>query len=450
MAIDYQELFASVGKLTKYFNSFATTSQALPAAIAAIEVAFQAEDKLDVTTGLNPGNLTAWQSEYAGRRSSLATMAKKRFNEPDLADELLSPSTDLTAVMPRFVQQMITDSQSINASSAAIGSVTAAGTNVGTMTILATLLLDRGTSPGSRQGTTYTADANYGNVTSELPVAETMAWRVTADSYSNGKAEGAETITWTGDVPDAQFGTATQEGSGTIGQFDAIHASTSRYLTNADLETWSVTDTPDNWTIDAGAVTTNIVQASGSNKSHGTYGLKFLASGGASIQVSQAFTTAKVKPGKRYAVTFWMKADAAILAGTFTAQFEGTGYTAGAAEKVSIAFGDMPTSWTLKNFFVLMPAVVPSDFKFVIKWSGTPTSGKATYLDDFGMGEVQYGGGLGVVAVRGQTPAVINDRFTAAISNSEGVFQRFFRRVFGLQLPSNVSAAETISDSLAT
>ncbi len=450
MAIDYTELFTSLGKLIKYFNTFATTSQALPAAVAAIEVAFQAEDKLDVITGLNPGNLNAWTSEYTGRRNSLAAMARKRFNEPDLADELGSPSTDLTAIMPLFIEQMIADTDSVNASVAAIGSVTPNGSNVGTMTILSTLLLDRVTSPGGRQGITYPATHSYGNVTSELPVAETMTWRVIADSYANGASEGGETLSWTGDVPDAANGTAPSEGSGTIGTFQAIHASTSKYLLNADFETWSVTNTPDSWTIDAGAVTTNIVQSSSSNKTHGTYGCKLLGSGAASIQISQAFTTAKIKPGKRYCVTFWMKADSAILAGTFTVQFEGTGYSAGAAEKVSIAFGAMPTAWTLKHFFVLMPNTVPSDFKLVVKWTGTPTTAKATYLDDFGMGEVNYGGGLGVVAVRGDTPAVRDDRWTSAITNTEGVIQKFFRRVFGYQLPSDNTASETIADSLAT
>ena len=69
-------------------------------------------------------------------------------------------------------------------------------------------------------------------------------------------------------------------------------------------------------------------------------------------------------------------------------------------------------------------------------------------MDDVAFGPVTYGAGAGVVAVRGSTPFVRNDRFTVSVANTEGIVQAFFRRVFGVQLPSDGSP--TIADSVAT
>ena len=149
-------------------------------------------------------------------------------------------------------------------------------------------------------------------------------------------------------------------------------------------------------------------------------------------------------------MAFRYKADASISAGTLTVQFEGTGYTAGATEKVVILPGALATSWTLASFFVNLPGNIPSDFKLVVKWTGTPDNNKNLYLDDMALGPVTYGGGLGVVVVRGATPFERDDVFTFTVANTEGVVQKAFRQVFGVQLPSDASAGETIADSVAT
>jgi hypothetical protein len=276
-----------------------------------------------------------------------------------------------------------------------------------------------------------------------------MTVRCTSDSYVDGLSEGSENFSWSGEIPDAQFGVQTYEGSGPIASLAPIHANVSRYFANADFEEFAVTNTPDSWTIDAGAVTTNILEATGSDKYHGDSGLRFLGSGAASIQISQA-PLSTLTAGKRYALSVRIKASATIAAGTLTIQFEGTGYSAGVTERIVIAFGDLPTSWTLYSFFVLMPRAVPDDFKLVIKWTGTPTTAKNVWIDDIGFDEVVYGAGMGLVAVRGVIPFTRNDLFTFTASNSEGVFQKFFRRAFGVQLMSDNAAGETIADSLAT
>jgi hypothetical protein len=164
---------------------------------------------------------------------------------------------------------------------------------------------------------------------------------------------------------------------------------------------------------------------------------------------SQAPNRSLLTANKAYCVSCRLKADASIPAGDLTIQFEGTGYTAGSTEKISIAHGSLPTSWSLQHFFVNMPAQVPSDFKLVIKWTGTPSTNKAIYLDDFALGPVVYGGGgIGVAVIRGSTPFQRNDWYSFPVSSVEGVFQRFFRRVYGVMLPS--LDTPTIDDALAS
>jgi hypothetical protein len=72
------------------------------------------------------------------------------------------------------------------------------------------------------------------------------------------------------------------------------------------------------------------------------------------------------------------------------------------------------------------------------------------FTDDVYLSEVRYHGGVGAVVVPGSTRFAANDRFTAANTNTEGIIQRFFRRFYRMQLPSNNAAGETILDSLAT
>ena len=85
-----------------------------------------------------------------------------------------------------------------------------------------------------------------------------------------------------------------------------------------------------------------------------------------------------------------------------------------------------------------------------IKWTGTPTTAKNVYIDDLGIDAVIYGAGVGIGAVRGSTPFARNDRFTVPLTTTEGAFQKFFRAAYGVQLPSNAAAGETIADALIT
>lgn len=451
MALDHDDLFEDLGSLVKVYNAFAGTAQAIAAQVDTILDTFGDEHQEAAVEGLRDSEENIWLSEYEGRRSTLHSFAVNRLlDKESVLDEIGATSYSINECLSKLIEYFTANSESINASSTSLGSITADAGNTGNGTVIVTELLDCVTSPGTRAGVTMQPHHLYGDLDSELTVTETMDVRCVSDSFYDNQLEGGESFSWHGDLPDSQHGVAAAEGSGSIGTVTAIHGDTPRFLSNADFEEFTTTNTPDSWTIYAGAVTINILESSGSNAYHGDSGLNFLGTGAAAtIGVSQSIANA-VQAGKRYCCTIRVKADATIAAGTLTVQLEGTGYTAGTLEKITVAHGSLPTSWTLYSFNVLIPLTVPDDLALVIKWGSTPTNAKNLYIDDVGFGEVNYGGGLGIVVVRGATPFVRNDRFSFTVTATEGVFQKYFRRTFGVQLPSDASAGETIADSLAT
>lgn len=454
MAISYAVLFADLGKLIKHYDLQKTDGTNLLADLDEILDVFQNEGTLP-SRNLPIDGLTSdfegWESEYAGRRGTLGGYATRRLQDRETVQvELGAVSTGIDEILTRLIDQMYLDVASVNASSVTLGSTTAVSGNVGNGTIITTKTLDGVTSPGSLSGVSFAIHRrNAGRDTELAAPTETMALECIADSFRSGASEGAETFAWSGAPAISQHG-IDSEGSGDVGAIQAIHLNS--LLANLDFEDFTVTDTPDSWTIDAGTVSTHIFkQTVGANTYHGIAGLKFSGDGAqASIQISQATPAGSVQSAKAYCVTARVMASAAIAAGTLTIQFEGTGYTASSTEKISVAAASLPTSWTLYSFIVAMPATMPSDMKLVIKWTGTPTAAKNLWVDDVGFGPVNYGGGIGAVAVRGSTPFVLGDKFTFTVANTEGVIQRFFRRVWGYMLKSDAAAGETILDSLAT
>lgn len=457
MALDYtgsqKGLFRHLGKLVKHYNQFKTdatdASTGLDADRKDINDAFEVGDLEGVLDGLVAA-YERWKVEYVDRRGTLARYMLARMQDrTTVLDEIGATSLDANEINYRLIDQMIADSQTVLASSVTIGSVSAASGNVGNGTVLTTKVLDGYSSPGARSGLFYQAHASYKGKDSELAVpSETIILQCVEDSY---ESSGVVTFEWRGKLADlnGQYGIGV-EGSGTIGNIVEVHESTGAILSNADFETFTTPNVPDNWTIDSGTAGTHVKSNStAANLAHGSKSLNFTGDGTqALIKVSQAVSSAVVNTNRRYVVTAQVKADASIAAGTLTIQFEGTGYTPGSGEKIEIAPGSLPTSFALQSFLVNLPASIPSDFKLIVQWSGTPTSGKNVYIDDIGIAPVSYGGGIGVAVVRGTTLFSRRDKFSFTVSNTEGVFQRAFRQTFGVQLPS-VAASPTIADSLA-
>jgi hypothetical protein len=117
-------------------------------------------------------------------------------------------------------------------------------------------------------------------------------------------------------------------------------------------------------------------------------------------------------------------------------------------EKLVVSGTNLPTGWTVLRGSFTAPRVIPSDLALLIEWSGTPSAG-SLYIDDVQVTPLSWINGMGFFMVAGATPFVSGDLIQVDMENTEGVFQKFFRQRYGVQLPSNLAGSETIADSLA-
>jgi hypothetical protein len=441
-------LFTQLGKLVKQYEQFKEdandASSGLDADRDEILDAFQADDKDVLIDGL-VSEYERWKEEYVDRRQSLYEYVVARLlDQRTVLDELGLSQQSVEEVLSALIADMEDNSQSVKASTVSIGSVTSSAGNAGGGVILVTDELDGATSPGSVNGVPMSAQRLYAGKTTELTApAESFRLQVVSDAFEDGAGEGFEEIEWQGMSTDQQHGIK-EDGTGHVGTIQPLHAVSESYLTNTDMEDFT-SDVPDHWTVVSGTAGTHINQATGSFK-HGSSSLKFNGDGSLSaIEIQQAIASA-VNSNRKYCLSAQLRGVNTVT-GTVTVSLEGTGYTPGASEKISVSASSLG-AFELKHCFVTLPAVVPSDLKVVLRWDGgTPGSSEAVYIDDIGFGPVNYGGGVGLVAIRDSGPFVKGDKFQFSVTNTEGVFQSFFRRAFGVQLPS--APSPTIADSLA-
>jgi hypothetical protein len=443
VAISYSNLFADLGKLVKHYNEVAVLQAGFVTRRTGIEDQFESTTQLDKVANLLNASVTAASSMKA-YRSQLVDMATLRLcDQSTILGELDISTASFTDVIRAFIAKMALDTASIDASVVTIGTVTAAAGNVGNGSVYCTKVLDGATAPGAGMAIIPT----YAGVNSELSLPQTMTVECIADSYSNGRATGSERFSVNGENAAADRLDQPELGSGVGPTTDTV--ATSTIISNGTFESFPTTNTPASWTIAAGVVTDNILKDA-TNFYRGQFGLKLLGDGVATaITLTQVPTT--MIPLKRYLVSFRYKASATQTSGqTFEVKFTGTGYTAPAGQKSTILGDVLATTSTLVTFEVLVPANRPTDWKLSISISGTPVSTKYVTIDDVFVAPLAWHNGLGFAVIPGSTPFVKGDKFTTAITNNvAGDFQEFFRRNYGVQLPSNNAGAETIADTLA-
>jgi hypothetical protein len=266
-----------------------------------------------------------------------------------------------------------------------------------------------------------------------------------ADSYTDGLTPGNEKFQISGPIGQTNVWGIGTEGTGQGPQFATLQAST--LIQNASF-TGTNGQIPTSWAVTAPATVANC-QVDNTVSFLGGTSVAFIGDGAtATIQLTQ--TPGNLKPMRRYAFAVAYKASvAATGAQSLLIQFAGTGYTAASTEKISIPGNSWATSWAVVNFSINIPATLPSNFTLTISLTGTVPGGTKVWFDCIGFDAPTFENGLGFVATTGSTPFVRGDKFTSVIGNDyAGVFQTFFRRQFGVQLPS--SGSPTIANSLAT
>jgi hypothetical protein len=339
---------------------------------------------------------------------------------------------------------MLDNSQTIKGNTVTLGTPAIVAGSLGNGTCLVDKVLDGFSVPLSG-GFSH---IRYNGLNSELAVpSETMQLVCTADSFTGGTQEGAESWSLTGGPAFPLFNYHA-EGSGQGGSIKTAHGDTT--IQNFGFDAFT-TNTPQAWTITGGLAGTDVFKET-TNVHRGAAALKFLGTGSAKPAISQAVAASKLKPRRRYLCTIMAYVTGTPGAGNLTIKFTGTGYTASSSEKIDIALTSLTGSYALYKFYLNVPATIPPDLALTIAVTGTNLgNAAAVYLDSGSFSPVQYFGGINATVVSGTAPWVVGDRinFTVA-NNSAGKFQEFFRRWSSAQLPSKTDGSESINDALAS
>lgn len=449
-------LFTQIGKLVKLYNKCKT--DLTTGSTGLNDVVNEALAKF-TGNGLNDeaiNNLVpawqSWRSQQIERRSQIADMVLARLTTRDVLDKIGAISSDVDEVLYKLVLQMRLDKDaSINATveakdntswgSPAVEASGVGGTLPGK--ILVTYLLDGVSSPGSLAGIPMMAHEKYkGQLTELVPPDEDFRFRVTADAQQDGLEEGSEIIAWEGRSASEPH-SVTGEGAGLVATFSPIN--NSGIIQNGSFEDGTGSDA-DEWTYNDATHITAVTLAASAFRGSRYIRLASPSSSPTDLYITQAIPKASLIANRRYFVSLAIKKGTATIGGEITLKVEGTGFTP--TEFGTISQSSLSTSvYTLRHFFVTMPTVIPDDMVIKFLWDD-PGVSQELLIDDVAMGPVTYGAGIGVAAVRGATPFIRGQQYTLDIPDyTEGVFQSFFRRAFGVQLPSDVSNG--IDDALA-
>lgn len=449
MAVNYDNLFENIGEFVQRINDYVGYYSDLDTDFSEINTELQGNGQTDVNSGVFTlfvgfkSNLLSWINAMKSKVTELIQ------NKSTILDQLpgLLGQTSLESVLLELYRDMVANSESIDASVVTVGSVTDSKTNANAGSLLASKVLDGYNSPHPG----FIVNPRYVGIDSQLSnTSDTLVISCVSDSESGGATEGAETFQYGGKASESDRYHWNAGGSGLGSSVQPIQAG--RILQNLEFENFT-SNAPDNWTVNTGTAGTHIDDQTSTNVQRGTYSLKLLGDGAlAAINISQALPSNGVNPLRRYMVGFWVKGNASLTTGTLTIQFEGTGYSATSGEKIEMDNTALAaaTSYTWKYFWINMPAEVPDNMALVIKLTGTP-SAHAIYIDGGGFAPATYFNGVCFALYAGSSKFLRGDRFSFDVTNDEaGVFQKFFRKAYGFQMPSVTDGSETNVDTLAT
>jgi hypothetical protein len=456
-------LFTDLGKIIGVvFGAEGYSEDALDPGLLEIITAFDDSTMTNIE-GLK-GTFDSLKQALLDFRKGVSLNCDKRMLDPvRVINQLgLSTTTNINEVLEALHRQMLLDGKTIQKNTVTIAGLTAgyatpAAANVGTSVIYTTKKLDGYSQPGSY----FPANMQYAGLDSEMSAkAETMSVVCTSDSQGGvSRTEGGEGFRIYGNPqnpPDATptpYAGAGVEGSGSSVDDFILGPASGTLVSVPGFDVWTSDPTPNltgGWTIEAthGVLGTHVLKET-VNVYRGDAALQIAGDSALTdIVVYQTMPVGRLRPLRRYVVSCRVKADAAVASGTFGVEFNGTGYAVGGTEKISLATGAIPTVWTLKQFEIQLPAVIPADFRIVVKATGTLTAGRKIYVDDVFVQPVNYFGGVGVVMIPGSVRSVKGDRYTFTVANDRaGKFQSYWARYYKRQLPS--SGAPNISELLA-
>jgi hypothetical protein len=291
-------------------------------------------------------------------------------------------------------------------------------------------------------------------------IAETA--RIRVDDNAN---PGSETLSIRGQAATGLLAYDWPKGSGGSRQYTSLDAeSGANLVANGAFETFTVTNTPDDWTITVGTVGTTILQEA-STVYKGSKALRIQGNGSQLTQIRQELTGLEAL--RNYAINFWCRNSANPSTGVLQVDlFDGSSVIndeAGTANSFTVDLTTLGTSFVAKNGIFRLPDPLPTTVYLRLHLTTAEENAKSTYIDQLAMQLMEP------VTTDGRTPDVaffsgavgwaIDDGgdqadnvFQIAVTNNRASdWQTWFERLFdtpsrGIQL--RYAGSNLINDSL--
>ncbi len=264
----------------------------------------------------------------------------------------------------------------------------------------------------------------------DYTIAEEAPLVCTAHSYPGGAtAAGNEVFTWAGD-PAARNDLAYEWplGSGEVAAVTVMDTN-GGLVTNGDFQTFTVADTPDDWTLTSGVPGVTILRGAAPHSGVvGEYNLQFKGDGALFHRIRQAVV---LEPLRAYAINWFHRVTAAPGAGSIQVRLEDAAgnpvldETAQAGtNSLSTALAGIGVNYVSAGGWFYTPRILPSVVYLDIRITGTALANLGVLDLDrlvLGLGVQMYQGGPFVAGFAGATKFATGDQFTLTTTNSFGV-----------------------------
>jgi len=429
-SISLTNLFAKLGRCVYWFNDLVNYQNVLylsPSTGEADDVLSQFNDRRDL--------VPSFESTVLGQANQMASQAAvlKSLSDAVLSDlqlDLNCPSNRPGAIIPLLANYMTANGATVLQNTIANPTITPSGGNNGNGVLVCSNLSPLG-------------------VTDQRIQTEVVQLVCTNSQWSGGTA-GSERFAITG-WPTAQPQNYGLYGNGN-GPTLQIQG-TGGIIGNGGFETWSVANTPNNWTVNNGTVGTNILQ----NTVHPHAGLSALELAGdgstTTINLSQV-VAGSINSLAVYAACVWIRISGTVTSGSNLAiTIQGTGATT-----TTLFNADPSTLTTTYQLFTVFFAAsrtlgngVPANYSMVINWTSANAAGASAVIliDDIILQQSVTFGYTQYFLTRGSTDFAVGDNFNVNTTvSTSGAFQTYFAKLYQALLPS--SASPSIPDTLAT
>lgn len=174
------------------------------------------------------------------------------------------------------------------------------------------------------------------------------------------------------------------QGSGANGRFTSVAAGADGILSNGTFETFTVANTPDDWTLDVGAAGTDFLSES-STVYEGSKSLKFVGDGATLHAISQELDVDLLTAKQPYAFVLAARMSAAPATGVLTLDlYDGGGVIAdekGTNQSTTIDLTTLGTSFVLKPFVFRLPDPLPAHVYLRLRCTTAIETGKNLFVD---------------------------------------------------------------------